>query len=147
MDRMLLAYLVLIVSILLLYFPLFVLDNVERMSLNELIRLNPQFTWLKRGYQFIVAAIFLPLVVLAVYIFIHQDKFKEQFFLLFVPFVSTLSLFDGMLAFATGIYPMWVTKYTIRYWYDKEKKKTWVAEVQIGLALAMIAASLLLYFA
>ena len=116
------------------------------MSVNELVRLYPQFGWLKRGYQIILAVIFLPLAALGVFIFANQDKFGDHFFLLFVPFVSAFSLFDEILAFTTGVHPLWVTKYTIRYWYDKEKKKTWVAEVQIGLAFAMIALSLLLYF-
>jgi len=116
------------------------------MSLHELIQMHPQFAWLRRGYQFMLALIFLPLVIFAIYIVMYQEQFGEQFFLLFVPFVSAFSLLNGVLAVALGIYPLWVTKYTIRYWYDREKKKSWVSELQIGLALIMIPASLLVYF-
>jgi hypothetical protein len=116
------------------------------MGLKDLIRTYPQFAWLKPGYQLILALIFLPLAALTVYILMNQEYFGERYFLLFIPFVSAFSLFHGLLAFLTGIYPLWITKSIISYWYDREKKKTWVSEVQIALALAMMASSLLIFF-
>lgn len=146
MDTTLLSYLILLASIILLYFPVFALGNIEKMKLDELIRLHPRFTWLKQVYGILLAILFLPLVVLAFYFSAHQNQLEGSFILLFVPFISAFSLFHGILAFTTGVHPIWVTKNSIRYWYDERHNKTWIAEVQIGLAIMFIAVSLFLYF-
>ena len=146
MDATLLSYLVLLASIVLLYFPVFALGNIEKMKLDELIRLHPRFAWLKQVYGIMLALLFLPLVILAFYFSAHQNQLDKLFFLLFVPFVSAFSIFHGVIAFTTGIHPLWVTKNSVRYWYDEGHTKTWIAEVQIGLAIAFIAVSLFVYF-
>ena len=146
MDATLLSYLILLASIILLYFPVLALGNIEKMKLDELLRLHPRFAWLKQAYGILLAILFVPLVALAFYFSAHQNQLDELFFLWFVPFVSAFSLFHGILAFTTGVYPLWVTKNSVRYWYDERQDKTWIAEVQIGLAIMFIAVSLFLYF-
>jgi hypothetical protein len=140
------AYLVMIASVLLVYFPVFAVGNVEKMILQELTLIHPRFVSLQKRYQLVLAIVFVPLAILAIYIFTNQERFGEQAHLLFVPFVCAFSLANGILAFSTGIYPLWIGKNRIRYWYDESHKKSWVAEVQIGLAILLIGVSLFLYF-
>lgn len=146
MDLTFVSYLVLIAAALLVYFPVLAAGTVEDMSLHELARLYPRFTWLRKSYQYILAVLFFPLIVLAIYIIMDQQLFGDRFFLLFVPFLSAFSLFHGILARMTGIHPLWIAKSILRFWYDENRKRTWIADMQIGLAVAFIAISLLLYF-
>jgi len=147
MDTTLLAWLVLIGSMLLLDFPLFVLGSSRNLSTAELVRLYPQFAWLKQRHRNAIAIIFILIVILTILVLFYESKFEERYFLLLVPFIGARSLFDGILAFTTGVYTFWLSRYGYTHYYDKDRLKYWVSEIQIGLAFALIAASLFLYFA
>ena len=147
MDTTLLAYLVLIASALLVLLPfsLFAIGNVEKMTTAEFVRLYPQFSWIKRRHQVFLAIVFFLLATLAALILSNESKFGERYFLLFVPFTSGLSLFDGILAFKTRVYIFW-DRYGYTFSYDKDGVKRWIAETQVALAIGLTIASLLLYF-
>lgn len=147
MDTALLAYLILIASLLLLDFPLFVIRDVERMTAKELVEAYPQFSAVVHRNRIITAIIYILLLTITILILLNETRFTARYFLLFVPFVGGISLYNGITAYSRGIFVNWMSRYGDRYYYDKDRIKHGVAEIQIGLAFVFIAASLFLYFA
>ncbi|KXK13879.1 MAG: hypothetical protein UZ14_CFX002001439 [Chloroflexi bacterium OLB14] len=143
---MLLAYLCLLSSLFLIYLPLFVLWNIKSMTWNEFVFSYPSLRWIKPTHDIVYTIIFIPLIGISFYTSFNQDKFGEDFFLLFTPLVNVISLFHGILAFKTSVYIFFGQRYLQQYWYDEHKTKLWFAELQIFLAIILSLASLLIYF-
>ena len=145
MDATLLSYLVLIASAFLVELPFFALSSVKSITNIELVRLYPQFAWIKRRHQVFLAIVFLLLVTLVALVLSNESKFGERYFLLFVPLMSALSLFDGILAFRTRVFIFW-DRYGYTFSYDKDGARRRIAETQIALSVGLIITGALLYF-
>ncbi len=101
---MLLAYLCLLSSLFLIYLPLFVLWSIKSMTWNEFVFSYPSLRWIKPTHDIVYTIIFIPLIGISFYTSFNQDKFGEDFFLLFTPLVNVILLFHGILAFKTSVY-------------------------------------------
>ncbi|HCB02094.1 MAG TPA: hypothetical protein DEP19_06890 [Anaerolineae bacterium] len=132
-------------SIFLIYFPLFFLRDIEKISLNQLIQRDSKFKWLNPWYQIILGIVFLPLVIVVIYISVYENQLGRLYFVLLVPFISLITLFHSILASVTGVYAHLGTAYLMRFSYDENKIKIWVANMQMVLAVVVSFASQWIY--
>lgn len=143
---MLLAYLCLLISLALIYLPFFLFWNTKSMSWSEFVFSYPKLNWVKSTHDIVYTIIFIPLISICIYTSFNKDKFGEDFFLLFTPFINAITLFHGILAFKTGVHIHLGQQYLQQYWYDEHKTKSWVAALQMSLAVILSLASLWIYF-
>lgn len=133
------GYLTLIASALLFYFPGFALPRKKQNIGGD------QLARVKRKYNIGMSVTFTFIALAMVYIVMQENRFGEKSFLLLVPFVSAISMFDGAFALITGFYPLHVIERIVIHWYGADERKNAVAKWQIGLALTLSTAGMLLY--
>jgi len=135
----LVGYLVLIASGLLFYFPTFML-NVKQNNPHTNLK------QIKRKYNFGAGFTFVLIIYVTGYIILHEKTFGEKYFLLLVPLVSGISLFDAIFAIRTGTYPLHPIERVLLFQNDDITRMKKIAVWQIYIAVALSVIALTLYF-
>ena len=121
------------------YFSRLLLRKYPKLTGSELESLNPKLESIHRTYR---AFNTITLLSVGLFLFlIYQSNrpfWGERVVVLFVPVFAAFTLFDGLFALRTKVFPT-TTRYNLNsYVYDSDNRLRWVAFWQLGLSFLLL---------
>ena len=140
------AFFLLLVGLGTIYLSRFVLRNHVKMTGEELAKIDSSLEEIHSDYSgaSIMTAILLAVILFAVYKG-NQSFWEERVVLLFIPYIVVPIFIDGGFAISTKVFPATTKNRWNRYVYDAEGKYRWVAQLQVGIGVALLIADHILY--
>lgn len=114
------------------------------MTSNAIGKLHPELSNVAFNYKSLTFIIFLISILLFLIVMTAFGSLGiiSLILLLGSPFVA-LTFFDGVLALTTNIYPTTTKTKWGDFVYSESKSLRWIAEIQIGIAVLEIVASII----
>lgn len=121
------------------YLSRLLLRKHPKLTGSELESLNSELEGIHRTYR-----VFNTVTLLSVGFFLfllyqlNRAFWEERVVVLFIPIFSVFTLFDGLFALRTKVYPTTTQHNLNSYVYDSDNQLRWVAFWQIGLSLLLL---------
>lgn len=136
--------LIFIVPLVTAHFVRFGLRRQKCLTNDELIEQYPQYAWVKFEYPllgiFTVGSIFIFGALIA-----SKDQTGGRLWILIAGFsLSSMNFLESILALTTGLYSA-STRSRFYYVYDSDKKLTWLAKLQLCMAMMTVIGSVFAY--
>ncbi len=128
------------------YLSRFLLRNHPKLTGSELESLHSELEGIHRTYRVFNTVTVLSVGFLCFLIYqLNRTFWEERVVVLFVPVFVVFTLFDGLFALHTNVFPT-TTRYNLdNYVYDRHEELRWVAFWQIGLSMFLLVIDYVLF--
>lgn len=128
------------------YLSRFLLRNYPKLTGSELENLKPELEGIHRTYRVLNTVTVLSIGFFCFLIYqLNRTFWEERVMVLFVPIFVVFTLFDGLFALRTKVFPT-TTRYNLdNYVYDSDEELSWVAYWQIGLSIFLLVIDYVLF--
>jgi hypothetical protein len=136
----------LVASLATVYGPRLFLMHDEELPGEDLMKRNPSLAWIGKRYPLLLDlwCLFTALIYTAIGVW-FKDRVGNQIYLAVTAWLVSIAVFDGSIAFRTGVYPV-PTRGKCRYVYEDGVRLRRIGLLQIFFAIVVIVVILLLIF-
>jgi hypothetical protein len=122
------------------------LKSYPKISSEAIGKLHPELGNVVTSYQPLTVVVFMGSIIFFVWIMTALGSLGTISWVLLLgsPFLA-LSIFDGVLALITNIYPATTKKKWDDFVYCESKSDRWIAKTQIGISMLVIAINIVVW--